>query len=104
MELYRVCQVFERLLTLYSSHFLSQSLRMKIIRLLFRATTVEGSTTLITRSGIISWIEARLAAKDPNDVTLKRLAKRLHDTCDQTRVGEWSGGNIKETLASIENY
>ncbi|KAI9836551.1 MAG: hypothetical protein M1819_001183 [Sarea resinae] len=104
MEIYRICQIFERLLTLYSSHFLSTALRKKIIHLLFRATAVEGSTTLITRTGIISWIETRLAAKDPNDVTLKRLAKRLYETCDQTRVDEWSGGSIKEVLASIDGY
>ncbi|KAI9821680.1 MAG: hypothetical protein M1827_002261 [Pycnora praestabilis] len=100
MSTYRVRNVFERFLSLYCSPFLPRVIKKKTIDLVFRATCVEGSTTLITRSGIISWIEAQLSLKDTNNVMLKRLVKRLFATSDWTRVEAWSGG-MSEKIAHI---
>lgn len=77
-------------------------LRKKILSLIGCATTVEGgSTTLITRAGILSWIESQLELGDADDVTLKRLAARLLETCDQDRVLSWSQGATGDYLASL---
>ncbi|KAI9789430.1 MAG: hypothetical protein M1835_001673, partial [Candelina submexicana] len=91
MEVFRIRNVFERLLSLYSSPFLSTFHRKKILALAARATSVEGSTTLITRSGVNSWIQAQLSLDGPCDVILQRMATRLLETCDQRRVSKWSG-------------
>ncbi|KAI9724127.1 MAG: hypothetical protein M1812_000846 [Candelaria pacifica] len=91
MDVYRIRNVFERLLSLYSSPFLSPSYKRKILTMIARATFAEGSTTLITRSGVYSWIKAQISVGGPNDVILKRLATRLWETCEQERVSEWSG-------------
>lgn len=102
MEIFRARSVFERLLALYISPFASEKLRVKILRLLFRAAAVGGSTTLITRSGVISWIQVQLTKKDKHERLLKRLATRLYaETCDKERVDEWSAGGITKAVEAI---
>ncbi|KAI9782864.1 MAG: hypothetical protein M1816_001684 [Peltula sp. TS41687] len=102
LNVYRRQHTFERCCSLYSSPYLSARLQRKILQLISRATLVEGgSTTLVTRSGMLSWIDARLALEDLNAVTLRRLATRLYDTCDQGHVAAWNGGAIGEHMAGI---
>lgn len=101
MELYRRCGAFERFLSLYSSPHLPPGLRKKTIRFIFRATYVDGSTTLLTRSGILSWTQAQFALKDSNTVVLGLLVERLFETCDHGRFGDWSGGSIADAAESI---
>ncbi len=101
MDLYRIRNVFERVLSLYSSPFLSSSYKKKILSMAVRATFVEGSTTLITRSGVISWIQAQLSLNGPHDILLKRLERRLLETCDPKRVNEWSGGVLNNGIDTI---
>ncbi len=102
MEIYRRCGAFERFLSLYSSPDLTQHLRKTIIGLSFRATYVNGSTTLITRAGILGWIQARVALKDPHAPLLKLLLERLLDTCDQGRIADWGGGGVGNAVKSIK--
>ena len=95
MEIYRQCNVFERILTLYSADN-----RDKIVHLLYRCTYVEGSLTLVTRCGILSWIQGQIKVSGSQGLLLKQLALRVLETSDEQRVGEWSdGGNV----ALVEN-
>ncbi|KAI9827209.1 MAG: hypothetical protein M1832_005346 [Thelocarpon impressellum] len=65
MDIYRRSNVFERFLSLYITPHLPHKLKMKIASLLVRAANTEGgSTTLITRAGVLSWIEV------PEDIIL----------------------------------
>lgn len=100
MEIYRRCSAFERFLSLYSSPSLPAPLRKMIIRIIFRATHVDGSTTLVTRSGILSWIQVQIMLKDPNDVILKLLAERCLETCDLGRIDDWGGETIASNVQS----
>ena len=102
MEIYRRCGAFERFLSFYSSPHISQALRKKIIRLIFRATYVGGSTTLLTRAGILSWIQDQVALKDPHTGILKLLLERLCKTCDHERIADWSGGTIADTVDRLK--
>ncbi|KAF2143907.1 uncharacterized protein K452DRAFT_247410 [Aplosporella prunicola CBS 121167] len=101
MEIFRARNVFERILALYTFTNVSQKTREKIIRLVFRAAAVGGSTTLITRSGVLSWIEMQLVSKTGNAAVLRQLAARLYETCDQGRVEEWSHGGAKSDVQRI---
>jgi nucleolar pre-ribosomal-associated protein 1 len=94
MEIYRSRNVFERILALYNPELVSESVQVNILKLCFRAINVEGSTTLATRSGISSWIQAHSALSTHNEVYLKRLAESLQKSCDQRRVMDWSKGAI----------
>lgn len=70
----------------------------KIVDLLFRCTYVEGSTTLITRCGLLSWISSRLTMPNSSHVPgnrLRTLARRACETSDKNRVNDWSDGTVK---------
>ena len=95
MESFRKSNIFEQFLSFYASRSCSAASKEKIVRLLLRATAVGGSTTLITRCGLVSWIQMWLNNQDPRQKMLAVLATRVYETCDQGRVAEWSNGTIE---------
>jgi nucleolar pre-ribosomal-associated protein 1 len=101
MESFRKSNIFEQLLSFYGSRSCAASAKEKIVRLLLRAAAVGGSTTLITRCGLIGWIQMCLDAHDPRHRALRTLATRVHETCDQAKVAEWSSGTVVEAVASL---
>ncbi|CAE7199306.1 hypothetical protein P3342_010217 [Pyrenophora teres f. teres] len=101
MELFRRSNIFEQLLSHYESRSCSASAKDKIVRLLLRATHVGGSTTLITRCGLISWIQMMLNGHHMQHRTLRALAARVYETCDQEKVAAWSSDSIHKTVASL---
>lgn len=105
MEIYRKCHIFERLLSFSASLSLPESCFQKTLNLLFRCTYVNGSSTLITRCGLMSWISSRLASHAINDMTgerLETLALRAYETSDQDRVDDWTNGTLTGTLDSLQ--
>ena len=105
MNIYRKCHVFERLLSFSASPSLPKSCFEKILDLLFRCTYVDGSSTLITRCGLMSWISCRLASHATDDMTGERLgmlASRVYETSDDGRIDEWANGSIRCKLDSIQ--
>jgi nucleolar pre-ribosomal-associated protein 1 len=101
MELFRRSNIFEQLLSHYGSRSCPASAKDKIVRLLLRATHVGGSTTLITRCGLITWIQMMLDGHDPRHRALRTLASRVYETCDHEKVAAWGSGTISETVASL---
>ena len=104
METYRKCHIFERLLSFSASLSLPDPCFQKILDLLFRCTYVNGSSTLITRCGLVSWVSSGLASHAINDVTaerLEKLASRAYETSDQERVDHWTNGTLLSTLAGL---
>ncbi|KAL6710182.1 hypothetical protein ACN47E_009973 [Coniothyrium glycines] len=101
MELFRRSNIFEQLLSHYSSRSCGVAAKEKIIRILLRATHVGGSTTLITRCGLIVWIQMMLDMQDPRHRSLKALASRLFETCDQGKVAQWSSGTGSDQIAAL---
>jgi nucleolar pre-ribosomal-associated protein 1 len=70
----------------------------RLVGLLYRCTYVGGSSTLITRCGLLSWIDSRVHASNTSasDIAaLRHLASRVYDTSEKSRVDEWSGGAVK---------
>ncbi|QPH04441.1 hypothetical protein C2857_001440 [Epichloe festucae Fl1] len=97
---------FEKVLALGSNPYLRSALRTRLLRLVYRATCIEaGSTTLITRFGLISWLDARRVACDVEDevVLYEALMRRAWATCDQGRVRAWSKGGVEQLLETISD-
>ncbi|KAI9835820.1 MAG: hypothetical protein M1838_005194 [Thelocarpon superellum] len=96
LDAYRRGNVFERFLSLYNAPHLPTTLRRQILQLLLRASSIEGgSTTLITRVGVLSWLRGHRGRDETaTERQLQHLARRIWDTCDQGRVQTWSGGSI----------
>ncbi|RDL39993.1 Uncharacterized protein BP5553_04333 [Venustampulla echinocandica] len=89
MAIYRKRRVFEKLFSIWNSAYLAPGLRDKILRILFRATTIEGgSTTLITRFSTMTWLQAQVALG--SGMSLKVLMERILETSDQQRVKKWA--------------
>ncbi|KAL4802654.1 ribosome 60S biogenesis N-terminal-domain-containing protein [Aspergillus unguis] len=102
MEIYRRSNVFERVLAFYDSPGAGFSSKKKILHLLYRAVQVKGSTTLITRAGIISWIQSQLPAVTGRDAsTLTAIAHSLYQSSDHDRAATWSGGSVSRAVEHI---
>ncbi|KAJ5690013.1 hypothetical protein N7462_004405 [Penicillium macrosclerotiorum] len=102
MEIYRRANVFERILSLYQSPSLDAAARRKILHILYRAAQVGGSTTLITRTAVISWIQVQVAEADAKEIALlSALAQTMYERCDRERVDAWSTGTIEQALREI---
>lgn len=104
--MYRRCHILERILTISTTFLMPMVCFEKIVSLLYRCTFVKGSSTLITRCGLLSWISTRLKAGKGtvrgNDV-LKLLASRAYDTSDKEWVDDWSNGGVLELLRSFKD-
>jgi nucleolar pre-ribosomal-associated protein 1 len=89
-------RTFEQLCSLASNPYLRSDLKMQVFRILWRTTCLDGgSTTLITRFGILSWLEAvKSSSIDQERDVCAVLLKQVWETCDQTRVREWSQGGM----------
>ena len=104
MENYRLANVFERILSLYQSPTLNEAARRKILHIIYRAAQVGGSTTLITRAAVISWIQIQVAEADAKEVAfLVALARKLYETSDRERVDAWSAGTVEHALKEISH-
>ncbi|KAL8832293.1 MAG: hypothetical protein Q9191_000347 [Dirinaria sp. TL-2023a] len=103
MHIYRRSSLLERLLALATTPSLLASSAEKILQLLYRCTYVDGSTTLITRCGLLSWVQSELALNRnaARRFFLLSLIERTLDTCDNERLNEWSRGNMVNLLANL---
>ena len=105
MEIYRRCHIFERLLSLSASPSLPKDHHETILQLLFRSTYVGGSTTLITRCGLLAWLYSQTMRKRANTYdsrALRLLASRIYETSDQDRVNDWSKGTFVAMLDNLQ--
>ncbi|KAM0511293.1 hypothetical protein ACHAPE_010037 [Trichoderma viride] len=96
---------FEKILALGSNPYLRTNLRTRILRIIYRATCIDaGSTTLITRFGLLTWLDAQRVACDvPEDAELyKALMERAWKTCDQARVKTWSKNGVEKLLGDVQ--
>ena len=94
MNQYRRCKVFERLLSLSASPSLQPRFFDRVLHLLYRCTYVDGSTTLVTRCAVLSWIKACAAKGGMDKAMLRSLASQISRTCEKDRVQEWSNGIV----------
>lgn len=93
MDIYRRANVFERVLSFYASPTAGVSSKRKILHLIYRSTQVGGSTTLVTRAAIISWIQSQIVVLNTKDAsTITALAHAVYDSSEKERVDTWSGG------------
>ena len=95
---------FEKILALSSNPYLRANLRTRILRIVYRATEIEsGSTTLVTRFGIVSWLDAHRAACEVTEeaAVFEALMRRVWETCDRERVTAWSRGGVLKIVKGL---
>ena len=95
LEILRKTGVFERVMSLCSSPgaVVHKRVRQKVLEMIWRATFVDGgSTTLVTRTGVLAWIDIMIEGSDSVEAELK---KRVLETCDRVKIEEWSGFELE---------
>ena len=105
LGVFRSKRWFEKILALGANPHLRFNLKTRILRLVYRGTTIEaGSTTLITRFGVISWLDAQRALCTVKDeaAVFAGMMRRVWDTCDQDKVRTWSRGGIPKLIEDME--
>jgi nucleolar pre-ribosomal-associated protein 1 len=96
MELYRKANVFERILSLYASPQISAKIQHKIIQVVYRAIQAGGSMTLITRAGILSWIDIQLAVTRGQDTgVFQALKSAIEGSIDRMEAEAWKTRSTK---------
>lgn len=101
LALFHKKRVFEQLMSLASNPYMRPNLRVQILGILYKATTIEGgSGTLMTRFGVMAWLESRQAASSGGDEEwiYPALIKKVWETADQERALAWSKGGIPDIL------
>lgn len=103
LALFHRKRVFERLMSLAGNPYMRTNPRKEILGVLYRATCIEGgSGTLITRFGVMAWLESR--QKEAQEVgdgeawIYRAMMKRILETADKERVIAWSRGGISEVM------
>ena len=94
LDIMRKANVFEKVMALSCSPGVASrpSVRQRMLELLFRATCVDGgSTTLITRTGVLSWLDMVEKTDAP---VCAALRERIWNTCDPEGIKAWSGGAV----------
>ena len=86
-------RLFEKILSLAGNPYLRAPLRAQLLRIVYRASRIEGgSTTLMTRFGALGWLEGQAARYESREEAemYKGMLVRLWETCDQDRITAWS--------------
>lgn len=95
LDILRRGGVFEKVTALYWSPAAGKgrnAVKDRVVELLYRATCVEGgSGTLVTRAGVLAWLE--MASQKGNDVA-GLMKRRVLDTSDTARLRDWSGVEV----------
>ena len=95
MELYRKANVFERVLSLYCSPQLPTKIQYKILQVVFRAVQVGGSMTLITRAGVLSWLDVQVSSSTKDTGVLHALKSAIEGASDSAEVESWKTRSTK---------
>lgn len=101
LDVLRRGDVFEKAMALWSSPGAASHkfVRERALELLFRATCVEGgSNVLVTRSGVLSWLES-IAATEGH--VAKKLKERVLETCEAGRFEAWAKGESKRREEAV---
>lgn len=95
VDIFRRGGVFEKVMSIYNSPAASVKLvKENVMELLFRVTCVEGfSNVLITRCGVLSWLDM---VKSSDDDLAELLKRRVLETCDRERIEQWSGVGLEQ--------
>ena len=90
MEVYRKSNVFERVLALYASVQTTGAAKLKICQMVYRAVRAGGAMTLVTRVGILSWIDVMLtSARGKEKVVLLALRAEVEKAVDVDEIKKW---------------
>lgn len=105
MGVFHQTRWFEKVFGAACNPYMKTGLRNRVYRVLYRATCIEGgSTTLVTRFGVLGWLEElRVSEVGREDgPVIGALMGRVWETCDRGHVERWSRGAIPEMMRAVD--
>ena len=94
LEVLRKGSVFEKIMALTASPaaWRIKEVKERMLEMVYRASCIDGgSSMLITRTGVLAWLDMLGGGKSGVAALLKT---RVLETCDQKRVSEWKGVGV----------
>ncbi|KAF8469027.1 ribosome 60S biogenesis N-terminal-domain-containing protein [Kalaharituber pfeilii] len=106
LGLYRKRRVFEACFSMCQNPYAGEKTKQKVIDLLWNMPEVQGgSTTAITRNGVVSWAQQRMVATPAMSVEEKLVWKKVVGRVTAMAAGghvkEWSKGGLGAHLDEI---
>lgn len=102
LEVCRQRHVFEKLLVLWTNTFVGNGIRIKILKVLLAASSLDGGASmLVTRCSIYGFLTSEIEkGRQGLTETLEALRASILENCDQQRISEWSNGGLSEKTGS----
>jgi nucleolar pre-ribosomal-associated protein 1 len=106
-EILRRGGIFEKVMALAQSPGISTNafVRDLTMELLFRASGVEGGAlSLVTRCGVLSWLDimATATAGTRDEEKARLLRQKVVESCDEEKLKDWTEGRRKKKIAEME--
>ena len=84
----------EKVLDLFASPSAPKGVKEAVLKVVYRVAAVGGATSLVTRTGVLAWLEVRAKMGDVEATTLGVLRKKVEEGVDGIRVETWSKGAL----------
>jgi nucleolar pre-ribosomal-associated protein 1 len=84
----------EKILDLFASPSAPKAVKDAVLKVAYRVAAVGGATSLVTRTGVLAWLEMRSKVGDVDAATLDVLKRKVSSGLDETRVKTWSKGAL----------
>ena len=84
----------EKVLDLFASPSAPKGVKEAVLKVVYRVAAVGGATSLVTRTGVLAWLEVRAKMGDVEATTLGVLRKKVEEGVDGQRVETWSKGAL----------
>ena len=82
-------------------------IRSLVLRLIGRVALVEGgATTLVTRAGVLAWLDVVVTSgwvDDAAKAVVAAIREAVLQRCDRARVAEWSSGTLVEEMSKLSS-
>ena len=84
----------EKVLDLFASPSATRGVKEAVLKVVYRVAAVGGATSLVTRTGVLAWLDVRGKMGDVEAVTLEVLRRKVEEGIDGGRVQTWSKGAL----------
>ncbi|KAG9696227.1 hypothetical protein KCU95_g4424, partial [Aureobasidium melanogenum] len=89
----------EKVLDLFASPSAPKGVKDAVLKVVYRIAAVGGATSLVTRTGVLAWLDMRAKVGDVDASTLEVLSRKVKNGIDEARVKTWSKGALMAVQA-----
>lgn len=84
----------EKILDIFASPSAPKGVKDAVLKVAYRVAAVGGATSLVTRTGVLAWLDMRAKVGDVDAASLEVLRQKVSSGIDEDRVKTWSKGAL----------